>query len=208
MLLSKNTAAPIFCAGVTVYKGLKETEVRSGQFITIVGAAGGLGHLAIQYAKAMGMNVVAVDTGDDKRKMCVEELGADYFVDFMKDDVVATVKKVTGGGSHGVLLLSPAERPFQQAVDYTRRWGTVVCIALPPNATGTFPVFDLVLKRLTIRGSILGNRQDLTEALDFAARAKVKCHYKVQDIETIPQVFEDMETGKIAGRIVLDMHNH
>ncbi|KAK9660103.1 hypothetical protein K7432_017562, partial [Basidiobolus ranarum] len=73
---------------------------------------------------------------------------------------------------------------------------------------GTFPVFDLVLQRLTIRGSIVGNRQDLAEALDFAARGKVKCHYKVQDMETIPQVYEDMHAGKIAGRIVLDMHNH
>ncbi|ORY06861.1 GroES-like protein [Basidiobolus meristosporus CBS 931.73] len=201
-------AAPILCAGVTVYKGLKETEVRSGQFVTIVGAGGGLGHLAVQYAKAMGMNVVAVDTGDDKRKLCVEELGADYFVDFMKDDVVATVKEVTGGGSHGVLLLSPAEKPFQQAVDYTRRWGTVACIALPAGAKGTFPVFDLVLQRLTIRGSIVGNRQDLAEALDFAARGKVRCHYKVMDLEKIPQIYEDMHAGKIAGRIILDLHNH
>ncbi|KAK9694832.1 alcohol dehydrogenase [Basidiobolus ranarum] len=198
-------AAPILCAGVTVYKGLKETEVRSGQYVTIVGAGGGLGHLAVQYAKAMGMNVVAVDTGDDKKKLCVEQLGADHFVDFMKDDVVATVKEVTNGGSHGVLLLSPAEKPFQQAVDYTRRWGTVACIALPAGAKGSFPVFDLVLQRLTIRGSIVGNRQDLAEALDFAAQGKVKCHYKTLTLEDLPSVFDEMKAGKIAGRIVLDL---
>ncbi|KAK9723349.1 alcohol dehydrogenase [Basidiobolus ranarum] len=206
--LPLNEAAPILCAGVTVYKGLKETEVRAGQFVTIVGAGGGLGHLAVQYAKAMGMNVIAVDTGDDKKKLCTQDLGAEYFIDFMKDDVVAEVKRITNGGSHGVLLLSPAEKPFQQAVDYTRRWGTVACIALPAGATGSFPVFDLVLQRLTIRGSIVGNRQDLIEALDFAARGKVKCYYKTLQLEDLPQVYKDMHDGKIAGRIVLDLCKH
>ncbi|ORY00717.1 GroES-like protein [Basidiobolus meristosporus CBS 931.73] len=201
-------AAPILCAGITVYKGLKETEVRSGQFVTIVGAGGGLGHLAIQYAKAMGLKVIALDTGDEKRKLCVEELGADYFVDFMKEDVVTAVKEITGGGSHGVLVLSPAEKPFQQAINYTRRWGTVVCIALPAGVKGSFPVFDLVLQRLTIRGSIIGTRQDLAEALEFAARGKVKSHYKIMNLEDIPRVFEDIHAGKVAGRVVVDMHNH
>lgn len=111
--------SPILCAGITVYKGLKESGARPGQSVAIVGAGGGLGSLACQYAKAMGLRVIAIDGGDEKRKMCLEQLGAEEFVDFGDGKVVDEVKASTadGLGPHAVLLLAVSEKPFQQATE-------------------------------------------------------------------------------------------
>ena len=111
--------APILCAGITVYKGLKESSLRPGQSVAIVGAGGGLGSLACQYAKAMGLRVIAIDSGNEKRTMCLEQLGAERFVDFADDRVVDEVKAASadGLGPHAVLLLAVTEKPFQQATE-------------------------------------------------------------------------------------------
>jgi alcohol dehydrogenase, propanol-preferring len=114
--------APVLCAGITAYKGLKESGARPGQTVAIVGAGGGLGSLAQQYAKAMGLRIIAVDTGADKEKMC-KELGAAAFIDFAKSkDVVKDVQAATedGLGPHAVLLLAVTERPFQQAAEVSQ----------------------------------------------------------------------------------------
>ena len=116
--------APVLCAGITVYKGLKVSEARPGQTVAIVGAGGGLGSLAMQYAKAMSLNVIAVDAGDEKKKMC-EELGASAFIDFSKSsDVVKDVQAATedGLGPHAVLLVAVTEKPFQQASEVCPPW--------------------------------------------------------------------------------------
>ena len=112
--------APVLCAGITVYKGLKESGARPGQTVAIVGAGGGLGSLAQQYAKAMGLHVIAIDSGEEKRKMSVEQLGCSAFVDFAKSsNVVKDVQSATedGLGPHVVLLVAVNEKPFQQAAE-------------------------------------------------------------------------------------------
>ena len=112
--------APVLCAGITVYKGLKESGARPGQTVAIVGAGGGLGSLAQQYAKAMGLRVIAIDTGDEKKKMCLEQLGAASFVDFStSSNVVKDVQEATedGLGPHAVILVAVNEKPFQQAAE-------------------------------------------------------------------------------------------
>jgi propanol-preferring alcohol dehydrogenase len=112
--------APVLCAGITVYKGLKESGVRPGQTVAIVGAGGGLGSLAQQYAKAMGLQTIAIDTGDEKRKMCLEQLGSRAFVDFAtSQNVVKDVQAATedGLGPHAVILVAVNEKPFQQAAE-------------------------------------------------------------------------------------------
>jgi alcohol dehydrogenase, propanol-preferring len=111
--------SPVLCAGITVYKGLKESGTRPGQSVAIVGAGGGLGSLACQYAKAMGLRIIAIDTGDEKKQM-TEKLGATAFVDFANSkDVVKDVKAATedGLGPHAVLLVAVSEKPFQQAAE-------------------------------------------------------------------------------------------
>jgi propanol-preferring alcohol dehydrogenase len=194
--------APILCAGVTTYKGLKETEARPGGWVVISGI-GGLGHVAVQYAKAMGLHVVAVDIADDKLALA-KTLGADVTANALHDDVIAKVIKETGGGAHGVLVTAVSNSAFGQAIGMARRHGTVSLVGLPPGDFPT-PIFDVVLKRITVRGSIVGTRKDLAEAIAFAAEGKVKTTVATRKLEDINNVFAQMKKGAIDGRIVLDM---
>ena len=165
--LAFGPASPVLCAGVTVYKGLKETEVKPGQWVAISGI-GGLGHMAVQFAKAMGMHVVAVDIADDKLALA-KRLGADEVINAATTDPATEVTKQLGG-VHGALVTAVSTKAFAQATGMLRRHGTMSLVGLPP---GDFPlpIFEVVLKRITIRGSIVGTRLDLTESLAFAAEA-------------------------------------
>ncbi|KAF2473983.1 alcohol dehydrogenase-like protein [Lindgomyces ingoldianus] len=199
--------APVLCAGITVYKGLKESGARPGQTVAIVGAGGGLGSLAQQYARAMGLRVIAIDTGDEKKKMCLEQLGAESFVDFMKSsNVVKDVQAATqdGLGPHAVILVAVNEKPFQQAAEYVRPRGTVICIGLPAGAYLKAPVFDSVIKMITIKGSYVGNRKDSAEAIEFYRRGVIKSPFKVVGLSELQMVYDKMIRGEIAGRYVLD----
>lgn len=198
--------APVLCAGITVYKGLKEADVRPGQWVAIVGAGGGLGCMAVQYARAMGLRVVGIDGGEEKGQTC-KSLGADAYVDFMSSgDLVKEVKAATpdGLGPHAVLLLAVQEKPFQQATEYVRSRGSVVCIGLPANAYLKAPVFDTVVRMISIKGSYVGNRQDTQEALDFFLRGQIKVPYKTVGLSELQNVYQLMHEGKIVGRYVVD----
>jgi len=194
--------APILCAGVTVYKGLKETEARPGQWVVISGI-GGLGHLAVQYAKAMGLHVAAIDVAPEKLSLA-KELGAELAVNALDADAEARVLKETGGGAQGVLVTAVSPKAFALGVKLLRRKGTMALCGLPP---GDFPlsIFDAVLNRKTIRGSIVGTRADLAECLSFAAEGKVKVTYKTAALSSINEIFTQMKAGKIDGRIVVEM---
>jgi alcohol dehydrogenase, propanol-preferring len=194
--------APILCAGVTTYKGLKETEAKPGEWVAISGI-GGLGHVAIQYAKAMGLHVVALDVAEDKLALA-RSLGADLAINALEPDAIAQVNKETGGGAHGVLVTAVSIPAFTQAVAMARRHGTVSLVGLPPGNFPT-PIFDVVLKRITLRGSIVGTRKDLAEAIEFAAEGKVKAHIHMAKLEDINEVFANLEAGKVDGRIVVTM---
>ncbi len=197
--LSFEEAAPLLCAGVTVYKGLKETDTKPGQWVVISGI-GGLGHMAVQYAKAMGLRVVAVDTVASKLDLATR-LGAEIVINATEQDPVAEITR-TIGGAHGVLVTAVSTSAFQQAIGMLRRRGTLSLVGLPP---GDFPVsiFDLVLNRKTIRGSIVGTRLDLEECLDFAGRGLVKANITVETMDAINDIFDRMKQGSIDGRIVM-----
>lgn len=194
--------APILCAGVTTYKGLKETEARPGEWVAISGI-GGLGHVAIQYARAMGLHIVALDIHEDKLALA-RALGADVAVDAGAPDAAAQVIRATGGGAHGVLVTAVSPPAFSQAVSIVRRRGTVSLVGLPPGAFPT-PIFDVVLKRITIRGSIVGTRRDLAEAIAFAAEGKVRAQIHAAPLDRINAIFADLRAGTVDGRMVLDM---
>lgn len=201
--LSDVEAAPILCAGVTTYKGLKNTGIRAGEFITILGAGGGLGHMAVQYANAMGMRVIGVDIGDEKLAL-VKSLGAEIVLDARNPDMVEQALAYTHGGSHAVLCLATALPALKSSMELVRVGGTIVLIGLPK---GEMPVniVDMVLKGITLKGSLVGTRQDLKEALDFAARGKVKPHVYVCDTHEINNVMNQLRRGDVKGRIVLDL---
>lgn len=194
-------AAPLICAGITTYKGLKETQAKPGQWVVISGI-GGLGHLGVQYAKAMGFHVCAVDIEDDKLDHALT-LGADAVVNARQANVVEAVVKATGGGAHGVLITAPSLPAFKQGVRMTRKHGTCVLVGIPPGEFPT-PLFDVVANCITIRGSFVGTRGDMAEALAFAAEGKVKADIEVQPLASINKVFERLAKGDVLSRVVLD----
>ena len=192
--------APILCAGVTVYKGLKVTDTKPGDTVAIIGI-GGLGHLAVQYAKAMGLNVIAVDVSEDKLRLA-RDSGADEAYNAATMDAAAEIARQ--GGVEGVLVTAVSEKSFRPAVDMLARGGTMSLVGLPPGSF-ELPIFDVVLTGKTIRGSIVGTRNDLAEAMDFAARGKVAAHYAMDTLDNINGIFARMERGEIDGRIVMSI---
>ena len=199
--LAARDAAPLICAGITAYKGLKVTMARPGQWVVVSGI-GGLGHLGVQYAKAMGLHVCAVDINDGKLEHA-RRLGADAVVNARSGDPVAAVRKLTDGGAHGVLITAPSLPAFKQGIGMTRKHGNCVLVGIPPGEFPT-PLFDVVANCITIRGSFVGNRRDMAEALAFAADGKVKADIELQPLSAINAVFERLAKGEVPSRVVLD----
>jgi alcohol dehydrogenase, propanol-preferring len=193
-------AAPLICAGLTAYKGLKETKARPGQWVVISGC-GGLGHLGIQYALAMGLRVCAVDI-DDGKLAHAQKLGAEVMVNAKTLDPVAEVRDKTGGGGHGVLITAPSLVAFHQGLAMTRKRGVCVAVGLPPGEF-PLPLFDLVVGGISLVGSFVGTRQDMHEALDFAARGVVKADIEVVALSAINEVLARLERGDVASRVVI-----
>ncbi len=192
-------AAPLFCAGVTTYKALKVSSAKPGEWVAIFGI-GGLGHLAVQYAVAMGLNVIAVDTGEAKLALA-KKLGASLCLDFKHDDVVAKVLAETGG-VHASICTAVSKSGFEQSYKVIRRGGKCVLVGLPPEDM-PLPIFDTVLNGVSVVGSIVGTRKDLVECLDFAARGKVKAITIEKSLEDINDIFDEMLNGEITGRVVM-----
>ncbi|VEU24335.1 DEKNAAC105532 [Brettanomyces naardenensis] len=202
--------APILCAGVTVYKALKTADLKAGQWVAISGAAGGLGSLAVQYAKAMGLRVLGIDGGDAKKDLFYS-VGGDVFVDFKKfpkEDTEAmneAIRKATNGlGPHGVINVSVSDAAINQSTQYVRSTGKVVLVGMPSGSVCKSDVFNHVVKSLQIRGSYVGNRADTREALEFFKNGQVHSPIKVVGLSELPKVYELMEQGKILGRYVVD----
>lgn len=194
-------AAPVLCAGVTVYKGLKETEVKPGEWVAISGI-GGLGHMAVQYAKAMGMHVAAIDIHPEKLDLA-KQLGAEIAINAAEINPIPELQKRLGG-VHGVLVTAVSPKAFEQAFGVLRSHGTMALVGLPPGSF-SMPIFETVLKRITVRGSIVGTRQDLEKALQFAGDGAVAAHFSWDKLENINKIFATMEQGGIDGRIVLKL---
>ncbi|KAK7418293.1 hypothetical protein QQX98_004078 [Neonectria punicea] len=196
-------AGPILCGGLTAYTACKRSNVRPGQWIVIQGAGGGLGSFAIQYARAMGMRVIAVDLGQDKRDLC-EKLGAEIFIDFrFTKDMAAEVVKATKHGAHGIVVTTGSEEAYKAAPMLLRPHGTIVAMGLPKDLSvvaGTPPML-LVGKRLNVVGSMVGSLQEADEALDFTARGlPIISKGKLEDLD---EWLVKMQRGQIAGRAVL-----
>ncbi|KAF4213332.1 hypothetical protein CNMCM8980_000678 [Aspergillus fumigatiaffinis] len=213
--LASDEAAPMLCAGVTVYAALKRSHVRPGQWVVISGAGGGLGHLAVQLAsRGMGLRVVGIDHGS--KEELVKASGADHFVDITKfpsDDngaaIVAHVQSLTDGlGAHAALVCNASNAAYAQALLMLRFSGTLVCVGIPehtplPIATATPGI--MIGKHYTITGSAVGNRTEAIETLEFAARGVLKAHVRTEKLENLTSVFQEMGEGKVQGRVVLDL---
>jgi propanol-preferring alcohol dehydrogenase len=196
--------APILCAGVTTYRGLKRTKTRPGQWMAVIGI-GGLGHIAVQYAVAMGMRVVAVDVSDEKLKLA-KKLGAEMIVNAKSVDPVAEIQAKIGG-VHGAVVTAVATAAFEQAIGMLRPAGTVAYIGLPGGKGDTVraSISAISAWELTITGSNVGTRLDLNEAVAFALNGLVNGKIQKAPLTQINKIFADMRKGRIVGRVVLDI---
>lgn len=198
-------AGPILCGGVTAYTACQRSQVRPGQWVVIIGAGGGIGHFAVQYAKAMGMRSIAIDRGPAKGSLCMS-LGAEHYIDLAStEDAPAEVLRITMGGGQGVIVAGVCKYGYPMAPALLRPGGTVVVVGLPSDPAlqaGASPML-IALKRLNIVGTVTGTLRDVDEALDFVARGLVHpvlIHGTLYDINDL---FAKMNAGELAGRAVI-----
>ena len=152
--------------------------------------------------KAMGLLVCAVDIDDSKLEHA-KRLGADITINAKNGDPAVEVKKATGGGAHCVLITAPSLSAFKQGVGMTRKSGTCVLVGIPPGEFPT-PLFEVVANCITIRGSFVGDRRDMAEALAFAAAGKVKADIELKPLSAINQMFDRLAHGDVPSRVVLN----
>lgn len=196
-------ASSITCAGVTTYKAIKVSGIRPGQWLAIWGA-GGLGNMAIQYARnVFNARVIAIDIQDDKLALA-RESGAEITLNAMRDDVPARIHEITSGGAHSAVVVAVARTAFNQAVDSLRAGGKVVCVAVPPGNLD-LNIVKTVLDGIEIVGSLVGTRQDLAEAFEHALAGRVKPVVHSRQLDEINDIFSEMESGSIQGRMVIDL---
>jgi len=206
--LDSAEAAPMLCAGVTVYSALRKSGAQSGQWVAILGAGGGLGHIACQIARnGMAMRVIGIDA-DAKEKLVLES-GAEHFIGLSAGDIPAKVMELTGGlGVQAAIVLTAANAAYASAPEMIKFGGRVVCVGLPegdmkPIATA-FPQM-LVAKAQSIIGVAVGNRKEAIETLEMAARGVVKTHFTTEPMSNLTDIFQRMHDGKLQGRVVLDL---
>jgi len=192
--------SPHFCAGVTTYKAVKLGGAAPDKTVLISGI-GGLGHMALQYAKVAGARTIAVDV-EEHALALAKNLGADEVLSARSQDVGKAAQKL--GGADVVVATAVSTGSFRSSFDALKPGGKLVIVGLPPEEMPV-PVFDLVLKGISIIGSIVGTRKDLDETLDLAARGLVKCNVKVEPMDAVNDIFDRMEAGKIDGRVVMQI---
>jgi propanol-preferring alcohol dehydrogenase len=196
--ISPAEAAPLFCAGVTVYRALRRSGVEPGQRVAVFGV-GGLGHLAVQIAHSMGAEVVAVDV-DDAKLALARESGAQKSINSAKQDAGRELRG--SGGVHVALVATPAKAAYDTAFAVSRAGGAVTIVGLPSEPL-TFDAVKFARNESRILTSVVGTRQDVRETLALAAAGKLHCHVERRPLEQINEIFEAMRRGTLLGRVVL-----
>ncbi len=196
--LSFIEAAPLLCAGVTVHHAMKDSALQAGQRIAIFGI-GGLGHLAVQLAKARGAEVVAVDVADDKLELA-RECGADHTVNAATTQAHKEIKKL--GGAHVAMVTSGSKAAYETALRSLRRGGTLSVVGMAPEPISLSTV-AMVSGEFRIVATAVGTRQDLLEVLEIAAAGKVRCHTEQRKFDEANAILDEMQKGSLLGRVVL-----
>jgi len=196
-------AAPLTCAGVTTYKAIKVAHIRPSERVAVFGI-GGLGHLAVQYARLVGGTVIAVDIEDSKLDMA-RDLGADYVVNAAETDPVAAIEELGGADVAVVLAVMPSV--FESAFAALRRGGRLVCVGLPPESDGPMklPIFPTVLKGISVIGSIVGTREDLAEVFELHALGRTRVISETRKLDDVNEAIDDVLTGRTNARIVFEL---
>jgi propanol-preferring alcohol dehydrogenase len=199
--ISPFEAAPLTCAGVTTYKAVKVAGVKPTELVAISGV-GGLGHLALQYAKIFGATVAAIDVTDEKLALA-HELGADLVIDARVEDPAQVLKR--HGGAHAAIALAVDDKSFASAYAGLRRGGRLVLVALPAAGVVSIPVFDMVLNATSVMGSIVGTRSDLDEVFALHAAGRTKVIYQTRELGKVNEAFDEVLQGRARARLVFDL---
>jgi len=197
--ISAEQAAPLMCAGLTVYKAMKASGIGEGEWLAVFGA-GGLGHLAIQIARAKNIHVVAIDVADDKLDLA-KSLGAEATVNASTEAVHKRIRSISGG-AHVAMVTSASAAAYQTALRSLRRGGTLAVVGMAPEP---FPVsaVSLISGETRIVASAVGTRTDLQELFDLVDRSNIRCHIETRPLEELPSIFDQLKRGAILGRIVV-----
>jgi len=200
--VSSQDAAPLTCAGVTTYKAIKVARVAPAELVAVFGV-GGLGHLALQYARIAGGFVVAVDVADDKLAMATD-LGADHVVNARTTDPVAAIQAL--GGADVAVALAASPQSFGQAYRSLRRGGRLVCVAMPADdAAVSVPIFDMVVGGKSVIGSIVGTRNDLADVFALHAAGRTRVITVGRKLDEVNDSIDDVLAGRIPARVVFEM---
>lgn len=196
--LSPVDAAPLTCAGVTTFKAVKVSRIQPGETAVVFGI-GGLGHLALQYARLSGARVIGVDLVDAKLELA-RELGADHVINAAETDPVAAIRDL--GGADVGISVATSPRAFEQAFGSLRRGGRLVCVALPAEDKMTVPIFDTVISGKSIIGSIVGTRKDLADVFALHAAGRTKVITEQRRLDDVNTCIEDVLAGRVPARLV------
>ena len=198
--VSSLDAAPLTCAGVTTFKAVKVSRLQPGETAVVFGI-GGLGHLAVQYARIFGAKVIAVDLEDEKLRLATS-LGADHVINARTADPVEAIRDL--GGADVAVALAVAPKPFEQALSSLRRGGRLVCVALPADGTMSVPIFDMVLGGKSVIGSIVGTRQDLADVFALHAAGRTKVIAESRELVDVNACFDEVLSGRVPARLVFE----
>lgn len=196
--ISSEEAAPLFCAGVTVYHAIKKSGIKPRQRLAVFGI-GGLGHLAVQIGKCFGAQVIAIDIADDKLEFA-RRVGADITINAATEEVVKQIRKM--GGAHVAVVTSAAKAAYDQAFYAVRSGGKLMVVGMPAEDL-SFPA--IMMREMSIVSSATGTREDMREVLELAAAGRLRCEVETRGLEQINEIFDEMRKGKITGRIVVTM---
>lgn len=202
--LESEKAAPLMCAGITVFGAIKKAGLKPGEWLVIMGAGGGLGHLGVQIARKMGFRVVAVGSGEEQRKLCTE-LGAESFLDYKTEDVEKGVKELTNEyGAHAVVCVTGNDAAYAQAVQLVRIMGTVVCVGLTLSPLTVSP-FQVAIRGLKVVGSNVGTEEEMDELLQMVVAGDVVPHTELFELERLHEVIQRIADGSITGKAVMKL---
>ncbi|KAE8359878.1 hypothetical protein BDV27DRAFT_48979 [Aspergillus caelatus] len=202
--ITPDVAAPLLCAGIAMYSSIMKTRTQPGDWIVLPGAGGGLGHMGVQIAVKKGLKVIAIDSGEKKKELCLA-LGATAFFDYKVDDIEKEVKKLTGGlGAHGVICTANSEPAYTQSMRLLRSLGVLVCVGIPsvPFRLPATP-FDMIVKGLTIVGNSAGTAKEMDELMEMAVAGEVQAHIECFELDQINDVVMRLGRSEIDGRAVV-----
>ncbi|KAH7087716.1 chaperonin 10-like protein [Paraphoma chrysanthemicola] len=210
--VSDYIAGPIMCSASTIYTSIKESKLQPGDWAVFPGGGGGVGMQGIQLAKAMGLRPIAIDSGEDKRKLCINTVGAEHFIDFRQVDSVAAevVRLCDGIGAHGVFVTAIQSYSISLSLLGERVGGTVMCIGIPPVGERHFDIpvdpTVMIMKKQSIKGTLVSNMADVDKTLDFAKRGLLKPICTVFPLSRFDEAVQKLRRGEIAGKAVVDFN--